>query len=175
MFAALDKAKLPNLANLDPLLLARVSPQDPGDRFAVVHTWGTVERGYNDRKVCTQLLNIPLDTWKQIFEPSLPAKLASCGINLIDEPFTVLRTVLQYLGRDLAAPTIIDTPGDICIALTNNGNFGFSYPKKEQRSGSINWRFQRGLCSSRPALYMTQPAFVTVCDFFGQNAASVSE
>jgi len=40
-YLTLDKARLPNLINLDPALMSRVALNDPGNAHGIVYTWGT--------------------------------------------------------------------------------------------------------------------------------------
>jgi putrescine transport system substrate-binding protein len=149
-YLSLDKAKLPNLANLDPAIMRRVALNDPGNVHAVVYTWGTYGIGYNAKMVAEALPGVPLNSWRLIFDPAYAAKLAKCGINLLDAPAGVVRLVLSYLGKNPNAPTAQDLAdvesaltgirpfirtidstiaieamanGDICIALGYNGDF----------------------------------------------------
>jgi putrescine transport system substrate-binding protein len=145
----LDKERLPNLANLDPALMARAAANDPGNAHAVVYTWGTFGIGYNEKLAAEALPNAPLHSWRLIFDPTSAARLAACGINIMDDPVGVVRVVLKFLGRNPNSPTPqdftdveqvlskirpfirnIDTSGDIeamangdvCVALAYNGD-----------------------------------------------------
>jgi putrescine transport system substrate-binding protein len=149
-YLPLDKAKLPNLANLDPAIMARVALNDPGNAHGVVYMWGTYGMGYNEKMVSRVLPGVPVNSWRLIFDPVFAAKLATCGINLLDAPAGVERLVLKYLDRNPNAPTPQDLAdvesvlmkirpyirnidsasdtealanGDICVALTYNGSF----------------------------------------------------
>jgi putrescine transport system substrate-binding protein len=149
-YRALDKSLLPNLANLDPALMARAALNDPGNVHSVIYTWGTYGIGFNVARVAKALPGVPLDSWRLLFDPTYARRLASCGISTIDAPAGVERLVLQYLGRDPNAPTAADfaqvasvltairpyirtidsanmidslANGDICIALGYNGDF----------------------------------------------------
>jgi putrescine transport system substrate-binding protein len=148
-YMALDKNKLPNLANLDPALMSRVALNDPGNAHGVVYAWGTYGIGYNQKMVAEALPNVPLNSWRLIFDPAFASRLAKCGINLLDAPAGVVRLVLKYLGKDPNSPSPADLAavdavltkirpyirnidssldtealanGDICVALSYNGN-----------------------------------------------------
>jgi putrescine transport system substrate-binding protein len=148
-YLLLDKKQLPNLANLDPAVMSRVALNDPGNAHSVVYTWGTFGIGYNRKKVAEALPNTPIDSWRVLFDPLFAAKLATCGINILDTPAGVTRLVLNYLGKNPNAPSpkdlaeveavlakirpyirTIDSSsyieaianGDICIALGYNGD-----------------------------------------------------
>ena len=46
-YLPLDKAKLPNLQNLDPRMLALAATADPGNRHGVPYLWSVTGLGYN--------------------------------------------------------------------------------------------------------------------------------
>src|SRR5215475_7954755 len=47
LFLPLDKAKLKNWGNLDPLIMKQLAKYDPGNTHAVPWMWGTIGIGYN--------------------------------------------------------------------------------------------------------------------------------
>jgi putrescine transport system substrate-binding protein len=100
IFAPLDKAKLPNLVNMDPAVMEATAAHDPGNQFAVDYMWGTTAIGYNVPKVTAALGDQPLDTWDIVFKPELVSKLAECGVTLLDAPAEIMATALNYLGLD---------------------------------------------------------------------------
>ena len=149
-YLPLDKTKLPNITNLDPAIMARVALNDPGNAHGVVYAWGTYGIGYNAKMVAEALPDVPINSWRLIFDPAFAAKLAKCGINFLDAPAGVVRLVLRYLGKNPDAPTAQDLAdaeavlskirpyirtidssiniqamanGDICVALGYNGDF----------------------------------------------------
>jgi len=167
-YLALDKAKLPNLANLDPAIMARVALNDPGNAHGVVYMWGTYGIGYNAKMVAAALPKAPLNSWRLIFDPAYAAKLATCGINLLDAPAGVERLVLKYLGRNPNAPTPQDLAdvenvlmairpyvrnidssidlealanGDICVALTYNGTFAQARNRAKEAKNGMKLNF----------------------------------
>src|SRR5882724_1675344 len=90
-YLPLDKTRLPNLANLDPAIMARVALNDPGNAHGVVYAWGTYGIGYNAKMMADALPDAPLNSWRLIFDPAYAAKLARCGINILDAPAGVVR------------------------------------------------------------------------------------
>jgi len=162
-YLSLDKQRLPNLANLDPILMSRVAVKDPGNAHGIVYTWGTFGIGYNEKLVAQALPNIPLTGWRLIFDPAFASKLARCGINIVDDPIGVVREVLIFLRRNPNTPSSQDftdaeqvlakirpfirnidpssdiqamANGDICIALAYNGNVVQARKRaKEARNG----------------------------------------
>jgi putrescine transport system substrate-binding protein len=113
-FRELDKAKLPNLKNLDPAMLAFAAAADPGNKYGVPYLWSVTGIGYNTALV-TKVLDPegdgsgPRDTLGLLFDPANAKKLADCGISLLDTPQEVFPAALAYLGLD---PKSRD-PGDL--------------------------------------------------------------
>jgi putrescine transport system substrate-binding protein len=149
VYLTLDKTKLPNLKNMDPQLMSRVALHDPGNAHGVIYTWGTNGIGYNEKMVKALMPDAPLDSWRLVFDPAVAAKVAKCGISILDSPAEMMRAVLNYLGRDpnsqkpedLAAAAATLTKirpfirninsseyiealanGDLCIAVGYNGD-----------------------------------------------------
>ena len=51
VFLPLDKSKIPNLANLDAGVMARIAGQDPENKYGVPYMIGTTGIGYNVAKL----------------------------------------------------------------------------------------------------------------------------
>ncbi|WP_421229129.1 polyamine ABC transporter substrate-binding protein [Aeromonas enteropelogenes] len=99
-FQKLDKSQLPNLANLDPVLLSQLDKVDPGQQYAVPYLWGTNGIGYNVDKIKAVLGVDKIDSWATIFEPENMAKLSRCGVAFLDSADEMIPAVLNYLGLD---------------------------------------------------------------------------
>src|SRR5580693_736947 len=99
-YLVLDKSKLPNLKNMDSQLMARVALNDPGNAHGVIYLWGSNGIGYNEKMVKALMPDAPLDSWRLVFDPEVAAKVAKCGITLLDSPAEILRAVYSYLGKD---------------------------------------------------------------------------
>jgi putrescine transport system substrate-binding protein len=100
VFAPLDKARLPNLKNLDQELVERAGRHDPGNGHSVVYMWGTTGIGYDRAQVAKIMPNAPLDSWQLIFDPAVISKFKDCGISMLDDPTDMVGTALLYLGKD---------------------------------------------------------------------------
>ncbi len=98
LFQPLDKEKLPNYRHLDPEILGKLEPQDPGNRYAVPYAWGTNGLGINVDKVRARLPDVPLDSWDLLFKPELVSQLEDCGVTLLDASDEVNEILLNYLG-----------------------------------------------------------------------------
>ena len=101
VFQKLDKSKLPNLANLDATIMGNVAEYDPDNEHAVVYLWGTTGVGYNEAKVKERLGDAaPTDSWELVFNKENAAKLADCGISVLDAPTEIIPAAMKYLGID---------------------------------------------------------------------------
>ena len=100
VYQPLDKSQLSNLPNLDPAIMSAVAQNDPGNRYTIVYAWGTGGLGYDRKRVNAALGGLTPTSWKAILDPAQAAKLAACGINILDEPPAIVRVALQYLGRN---------------------------------------------------------------------------
>ena len=101
VFQKLDKARLPNLANLWPEISQRLATYDPGNQYAVNYMWGTTGIGYNARRAREVLGPTGrIDSWDIVFKPENLAKFKDCGVHLLDSADDILAAALHYLGLD---------------------------------------------------------------------------
>ena len=101
LFQKLDRSKLTNWANLDPVLLEKLAASDPGNEHLVTWLWGYVTVGINTAKVKAALGTTPMpaNPWDLIFKPELASKLKGCGINLLDSASEVMPVAMSYAGK----------------------------------------------------------------------------
>jgi putrescine transport system substrate-binding protein len=100
VFLPLDKSKLPNLKNMDPELMQRVAAHDPGNQYSLIYLWGTIGLGYNPEMVRKALGTDTIDSWAAILDPANAARLAKCGIAVLDAPTDVFGSIAISLGLD---------------------------------------------------------------------------
>ncbi|MDD0977423.1 extracellular solute-binding protein [Pseudomonas fontis] len=163
---------MPGYANLDKDLLAKLADVDPGNRFAVPYTWGTLGLGLNVEAVRQRVGDAPMDSLDLLFKPEYASKLKDCGIAMPDSPQEVIGLALHYLGKDpysrdkddLAAaqallkqlqPSISYVAngrqisdlanGSVCLALTYNGdaNMAADQARKANKPFSVVYRIPR--------------------------------
>lgn len=115
----IDKSKIPNLKHAWPLITERLTAYDPGNEHAVNYMWGTTAVGLNVDMVKERLGDIPLNTWDIVFKPENAAKLADCGIHIIDAPDDVIQNALNYLGLnpDSKDPGKIEQAGELLQSI----------------------------------------------------------
>jgi putrescine transport system substrate-binding protein len=100
VFQKLDRAKLPNLKNLDDSITARIAQHDPGNEHSVNYFWGTSGVGYNEKKILERLPGAPVDSFSMFYDPEIVSKFRDCGVTILDAPSEVVGTVLIWLGKD---------------------------------------------------------------------------
>ncbi|MCU0974478.1 MAG: spermidine/putrescine ABC transporter substrate-binding protein, partial [Burkholderiales bacterium] len=89
----LDKAKLPNLANVNPDFLD--TRFDPGNQYSAPYAYSVTLLGYNTLKLAE--LGLPTDTWALIFEPRHLEKLRG-KVTVLDDQRELIAAALKYLG-----------------------------------------------------------------------------
>ncbi|MDE2306183.1 MAG: polyamine ABC transporter substrate-binding protein [Gammaproteobacteria bacterium] len=168
VYLRLDKSRLPNLVNLDPQIMRRVQEFDPGNAHGVVYMWGTDGIGYNAKMVHSLMPDAPVDSWRLLFDPNVAAKLAKCGISVLDTPADTVRAVLSYLGRDPNSQSDADLQaaaavlakvrpyirninsseyiqalanGDLCVALGYNGDVMQARDRAREAGNGIDVRY----------------------------------
>lgn len=103
VYQELDHDLLPNLDNLDDVLLENLDVVDEGNRYSVPYMWGTNGIGYNADRV-KEILgdDAPVDSWALLFDPEITGKLneAGCGLSMLDSAAEMITPALAYLGLD---------------------------------------------------------------------------
>jgi len=118
----LDLTRLPNRSHLDKQLLSKLNAVDPQNRYAIPYLWGAVGLAINVPQA-EKAFGGPLpNSWSLLFDPAQSARLASCGISVLDAPDEVMSVAMNYLGRSLAhsPPTQIKQGGDMLQAVRGN-------------------------------------------------------
>ena len=100
LFLPIDKAKLKNLGNLDPEIMAALAKYDPGNAHAIPWMWGTTGIGYNVAAIKKRMPDAPVDSLKMVFDPAVVSKFKDCGVMMLDSATDVLPAALNYLGLD---------------------------------------------------------------------------
>jgi putrescine transport system substrate-binding protein len=98
----LNKAKIPNLANLDGAIMATLTKADPDNKYLVPWAWGFTTVGINRTKVEKALGKLPMpeNAWDLVFKAEYTSKLKSCGIAYLDAPTEIIPVALHYIGKD---------------------------------------------------------------------------
>lgn len=148
IFQPLDPALAPK-AGIDPAIQSLVIPSDADMTFTVPYTTAITGFAYNADAIAARLPGVTLDSWAALFAPDTAARLADCGVAVIDAPNDLIQIALRVNGRpvtsteeaDLAAArATLETlspavryyssariisdlaNGDICLAITWTGD-----------------------------------------------------
>ncbi|WP_224787661.1 polyamine ABC transporter substrate-binding protein [Pseudomonas fluorescens] len=169
---AIPREGLKGYANLDPDLLEKLAAVDPGNRYGVPYTWGTLGLGMNVEALKQRLPDVPLNSLDLLFKPEYASRLKDCGIAILDSPQEVIGLALHYLGKDpystdkhdLSAaqallhqlqPSVLYVAtgrqisdlanGSVCLALTYNGDASMAadQARKAGKSYQIAYRIPR--------------------------------
>jgi len=96
----LDKSKLPGWSNLDPEVLRLLEALDPGVQYTFPYMWGSVGFTFNVDMVRERLPDIDMESLDFLFDPAKAAKLADCGISLLDTSDDLVMLAMSHLGLD---------------------------------------------------------------------------
>jgi len=117
--AVLDKSRLPNLANMDPTIMAELARHDPGNAHAVAYAWGITGFAYDEAQIRARLPQAPVDSWAMLFDPKVASHFADCGIGLYESPAVIVSSVLAWLGEppDSEEPRALQRAGAALMAV----------------------------------------------------------
>jgi len=99
-FQPLERSKLPNWPNLDPQVLAAITPADPHNRYAVPYLHSINGFAYNVDMVKARMPNAPVDSLDMLFKPEVVSRFADCGVTFLDSAEDTIQLALSYLGLD---------------------------------------------------------------------------
>lgn len=100
IYLPLDKSKIPNLKNVDPVIMKATEAFDPGNKYAVNYMRFSVGIGYNVDAIKKIDPNAPTDSFALLFNPDEAKKFADCGIETLDSPQEILGMAMISLGID---------------------------------------------------------------------------
>ncbi len=100
LYLPLDKSKIPNLKNVDPVIMAATAALDPGNKYAINYMRFSIGIGYNVDDIQKRDPGAPVGSFDLIFKPDEAKKFADCGIETLDSPQEILGMALIYLGLD---------------------------------------------------------------------------
>ncbi|MFN3824551.1 MAG: polyamine ABC transporter substrate-binding protein [Pseudorhodobacter sp.] len=139
VYQKLDRSKLTGWGNLDTEILRVVEGFDPGNQYGVPYMWGSVGFTFNMGLVRERLPDADLSDLATIFDPENAAKLADCGLSILDSPTDIGFTVMSWLGIDpnTAGPAEYRRMAEAFapirrhIATFDNSNYLNALPNKE--------------------------------------------
>lgn len=167
VFHKLDFSRFTNLGNLDEELWDRIA-YPAVKEYSIPYHWGLTGYAWNVDMVRERLPDHPMDSMDVLFDPDVVAKLADCGVTLLDGPTDLFPMVLAYLGRDpnsvddeslaaaeaqikLVRPYIryfsntkmlSDLPNrEVCVAMSWSGDYSTAAARAKEAGLGINLRY----------------------------------
>jgi spermidine/putrescine-binding protein len=98
----LDYSQLPNRKHIDKQLLSTLTALDPNNQHALPYQWGAMGLAINTPKAEAAYGGPLPNSWSVLFNPEQNARMASCGMSVLDAPDEVLTVLLNYQGYNLA-------------------------------------------------------------------------
>ena len=169
IYLPLDKSKIPNLKNVDPVIMKATEAFDPGNKYAVNYMRFSIGLGYNVDDIKKRDPNAPTDSFALILNPDEAKKFADCGIETLDSPQEILGMVMISLGidpnsekpDDLAkAEKVMDgikpyirkfdssgyiddlANGDACLVMGYSGDIYIAKDRATQAGKGVNVQYQ---------------------------------
>lgn len=115
----LSPEQLSNRGHLDKTILSKLAAFDPKNQYAIPYLWGAIGLAVNTPMTDAALGGSTPQSWSLLFDPEQSAKLANCGISLLDSSNETMAILLNYQGRTLArsSPKQLQRAGDVLNAL----------------------------------------------------------
>lgn len=96
MLLPLDKAKVPNLKNINPAYLDTAF--DRSNQYSVPYAYTITMLGYNDERMKEQ--GVTVDSWAAIFDPAILQKIKG-KVTVLDSSGELMAAALKYLGHSI--------------------------------------------------------------------------
>jgi putrescine transport system substrate-binding protein len=103
IYEKLDMSRFRNLGNIDEKIWARLKIYEEVRGYNVPYHWGTTGYAWNADMVRERLPDHPMDSADVLFDPEVVAKLADCGVSLLDSTSDLFPMTLAYLDREPAS------------------------------------------------------------------------
>jgi putrescine transport system substrate-binding protein len=120
VYSDIDMSRLSNIGNQDKQVQGLADSQMADTKAGIVYMWGTTGVAYNVEMVKARLGDdAPTDSWSLILDPANAAKLADCGIAILDAPTDVLPNVIAYQGGagDTTDAKLFEKAGEVLNAV----------------------------------------------------------
>ena len=111
-YQRVDRSRLPNWKYIDPEVLKKLEPFDPGNAHAVPYLHSYNGFAYNVPMIRARMPDAPVDSLDLIFRPEIISRFADCGVTFLDSPDNVIQLALKYMGLNPNS----DRPADFAAA-----------------------------------------------------------
>ncbi len=96
----LDRAKIANWRLLDAKTMGQLKAVDPGNAHGAPYLMAGTGIAYNIAKLRDAMPDAPIGSLAMVFDPAVVAKLAPCGVIVLDAAEEVFPAALAWAGRD---------------------------------------------------------------------------
>lgn len=76
--------------------------------YTLLYLWGHTGVAFDVEAVRARIGEVPTDLWRLVFDPEIAAKMADCGIGVVDSADEVVAAALNYLDRDPVSIDVTD-------------------------------------------------------------------
>ncbi len=109
IFQPLRKDLIPNIRDLEPILVEQMQLVDEGNTHSIPYYWGTLGFAYNEEKIKEILgSGAPVDSYQMLFDENILKKLKPCGVTMLEEAIDVYPLVLRYIGKNSQSSSLDD-------------------------------------------------------------------
>lgn len=148
MLAEINYDNVPNIKYIDPEYLQTAEQFDPGNKYSVPYTWGTVGLLYNKT-----MIDAPIDSWGAIFdEEFMKANGYDGKVLMMGSVRDAFGIALTYLGYSLNS-TNVDEIEEATALLKAQVPFVDAYVVDEVRDKLIGGENPIGVIYSGEAIY----------------------
>ncbi len=150
VYEIVDTSRLHNWHHIDTALIDKITADFGAEIAGVPYMWGTTGFTYNRDRVLARMPDAPLHSAAMIFDPTIVARFADCGVSLLDDPTSVIPMAMLYLGyptnsvdpdhlREVeqllkavrphikyfsSTKTLLDLPSEeVCVAMSWSGDY----------------------------------------------------
>lgn len=165
VFRQVDVSRLANWHHIDPAIVAKIEQNFDEPITGVPYMWGTTGFAYNVDMVRQRMPGAPITSAALVFDPAIVSRFADCGVSLLDDPTSVIPTVMLYLGHppNSVAPQhlqdaenllksirpyikyfsstkmLLDLPSkEVCIAMSWSGDYAVASARAEEAGVDID-------------------------------------
>jgi len=165
VYQNVDTSRLRNWQHIDRTLVEKISADYGAEIAGVPYMWGTTGFAYNRDMVLARMPDAPLGSAAMIFDPTIVARFADCGVSLVDDPTSVIPMAMLYLGypansvdpqqlREVeqlllavrpyikyfnSNKTLLDLPSEeICLAMSWSGDYAVARGRAAEAGKDID-------------------------------------
>lgn len=143
--ARIDNKRLSYYPSLDPWVTSALAGISDANSYTVPYLWGSIGLLINPKLAEANYGGPAPDSWSLLFDEQQAAKLAKCGLGMLDAAEETSSLLLNYRGHSLATST----------ARQIERNLRSLQPVAKQLRSFDNWRFIDEMVANRLCVSMS--------------------